>query len=206
MGKLTIDSVFSREYDMILVTMMLSAILTLFWNSDFRHHVRSGRSPRLVRKQELMAAADRHFIRRHLPPSGGWTGSSEWSLSSCCWREGRGFSEYKVDSVAGCSSLSHEQSQAAQIWREFKKRRLAVFAAILMIVEIMIAVFAPFIANDRPMAFRGVNRFEFQQFIQTVESLMAMANGESRQESGAKKSLSSSGKGPVIAGDSLRRN
>ncbi|ODA29309.1 ABC transporter permease [Planctopirus hydrillae] len=29
MGKLTIDSVFSREYDMILVTMMLSAVLTL---------------------------------------------------------------------------------------------------------------------------------------------------------------------------------
>jgi peptide/nickel transport system permease protein len=82
-----------------------------------------------------------------------------------------------------------EQTQAAQIWREFKKRKLAVYAAILMIVEIMIAVFAPFIANDRPIAFRGVNRFEYQQLIQTVESLVAMANGESRQESGAAKKV-----------------
>lgn len=90
---------------------------------------------------------------------------------------------------SGAQASRNEQSQAAQIWREFKKRRLAVFAAILMIVEIMIAVFAPFIANDRPMAFRGVNRFEFQQLIQTVESLMAMANGESRQESGAAKKV-----------------
>lgn len=90
-------------------------------------------------------------------------------------------------SSTGVQTSRSEQSQAAQIWREFKKRKLAVCAAILMIVEIMIAVFAPFIANDRPMAFRGVNRFEFQQLIQTVESLMAMANGESRQESGAAK-------------------
>ncbi|QDV30176.1 Glutathione transport system permease protein GsiD [Planctopirus ephydatiae] len=92
-------------------------------------------------------------------------------------------------SSTGVQTSRSEQSQAAQIWREFKKRKLAVCAAILMIVEIMIAVFAPFIANDRPMAFRGVNRFEFQQLIQTVESLMAMANGESRQESGAAKKV-----------------
>ncbi|MBA4031959.1 MAG: hypothetical protein C0478_13860, partial [Planctomyces sp.] len=67
------------------------------------------------------------------------------------------------------------QTQAAQIWREFRKRKLAVFAALLMVLEILIAVFAPFIANDRPLAFRGFNRFEFQALIRAADSLVILA-------------------------------
>lgn len=67
------------------------------------------------------------------------------------------------------------QTQSAQIWREFRKRKLAVFAALLMLLEILIAVFAPFIANDRPLAFRGFNRFEFQALIRAADSLVILS-------------------------------
>ena len=63
----------------------------------------------------------------------------------------------------GTNRLPVRQSQWAMIWREFCKRRLALGAGFVLIGLITASVYAPFLANDRPVYFYGVNRFEFRE-------------------------------------------
>lgn len=65
------------------------------------------------------------------------------------------------------------QSQWALIWRQFRKRRLAVACAGVILTLITISIFAPFLANDRPLMYRGVNRFEYREAIRTLREVLS---------------------------------
>lgn len=65
------------------------------------------------------------------------------------------------------------KSQWALIWNEFKKRRLAVAAAALVLALITTSVFAPFLANARPIFYVGINRFEYQEAARTLRGAMS---------------------------------
>jgi len=54
------------------------------------------------------------------------------------------------------------------IAREFGKRRLAVVAACVILSLVTISIFAPLIANDRPLYYVGFNRFEYQEAARTL--------------------------------------
>ena len=64
------------------------------------------------------------------------------------------------------------QSQWALVAREFFKRRLAVVALFMVLGLVSVSVFAPFLANDRPIYYFGINRFEFREAARTVRGLM----------------------------------
>lgn len=64
------------------------------------------------------------------------------------------------------------QSQWALVAREFFKRRLAVVALFIILGLVTISVFAPFLANDRPIYYFGTNRFEFREAARTVRGLI----------------------------------
>jgi len=49
------------------------------------------------------------------------------------------------------------------IWREFCKRRLALFAAFVILILVTSSVFAPFLASAAPIYYVGFNRFEYQE-------------------------------------------
>ena len=66
------------------------------------------------------------------------------------------------------------QSQWELIAREFAKRRLAVVAACLILNLVTISIFAPLLANDRPLYYVGFNRFEYQEAARTLRG----ANGQ----------------------------
>lgn len=65
------------------------------------------------------------------------------------------------------------QDQWTLVWREFSKRRLAVTAGVLIVVLITVSVFAPFLANDRPICYRGYNRSEYQNSFRTLTVILA---------------------------------
>ncbi len=52
-------------------------------------------------------------------------------------------------------------NQWAMIRRSFGKRKLAVFSLYLILFLITTSIFAPFIANDRPITYLGQNQFEY---------------------------------------------
>ena len=61
--------------------------------------------------------------------------------------------------------------------REFRKRRLAVAAAVVVMTLVTISVFAPLLANDRPIYFVGINRSEFREAARTLRGIVGqMAN------------------------------
>jgi peptide/nickel transport system permease protein len=64
------------------------------------------------------------------------------------------------------------QSQWAVIWRQFRRRRLAVVCAGVIVLLATISIFAPFLANDRPLYYRGVNRFEFREAVRTLREVV----------------------------------
>lgn len=64
------------------------------------------------------------------------------------------------------------QSQWALIACEFRKRRMAVVAAYVLLGLVCLSVFAPFLANDRPIVYRGCNRFEFREAGRTVRGIL----------------------------------
>jgi len=68
---------------------------------------------------------------------------------------------------------SADQSQWALIWRQFRKRRLAVACAFVILLLITVSVFAPFLANDRPLMYRGSNRFEYREAVRTMREVLA---------------------------------
>ena len=55
------------------------------------------------------------------------------------------------------------QSQWSLIWQQFKKRKTAVVALIIIVILVSSAVFAPFIANNRPLVYSGKNYFEYKR-------------------------------------------
>ena len=64
-----------------------------------------------------------------------------------------------------------EQSQWSLVLREFRKRKLAVFSGWVIIFLVAVSVFAPFIANNKPLWYRGVNRQEIDESIRTITTL-----------------------------------
>lgn len=64
------------------------------------------------------------------------------------------------------------QSQWGIVWREFRKRKLALACAGVVVCLISVSIFAPFLANDRPLFYRGVNRFEFRNSVRTYRELL----------------------------------
>jgi peptide/nickel transport system permease protein len=70
------------------------------------------------------------------------------------------------------SALSQGQSQWALVWHEFLKRRLAVAAAIVILMLITVSVFAPVLANARPIYYFGFNRFEYQEAARTLRGTL----------------------------------
>ena len=86
---------------------------------------------------------------------------------------------------AGSPEGIHE-SQWALVAREFKKRRLAVISLCVIILLATISVFAPFLANDRPLAYRGYNRFDYSESARTIRSQLNElrdSDGQSSQDS-----------------------
>lgn len=67
---------------------------------------------------------------------------------------------------------SAQQSQWALIKREFCKRRLAVAALLILVALVSASVFAPLLANDRPLYYVGINRFEFRETGRSLRGLI----------------------------------
>jgi len=70
------------------------------------------------------------------------------------------------------SAVGSHQSQWALVGKEFRKRRLAVFAAYVLLALVTVSVFAPFLANDRPIYYSGINRYEFREAGRTLRALL----------------------------------
>lgn len=68
------------------------------------------------------------------------------------------------------SASSRGQSQWSLIWREFRKRRLALVAAAVILTLVTTSVFAPFLANALPIYYFGFNRFEYQEAARTLRA------------------------------------
>lgn len=69
------------------------------------------------------------------------------------------------------------QSQWRLIWREFRKRKLAVASAGVIAILMLTSIWAPFLANDRPLYYEGVNRFRYSASLRTIEgALVRLAN------------------------------
>jgi peptide/nickel transport system permease protein len=73
--------------------------------------------------------------------------------------------------VTGPPAAVRGQSQWALVWREFRQRRLALAAGGVLAVLITLSVFAPFIAHDRPIAYLGANRFQYNEALRTLRVL-----------------------------------
>lgn len=70
------------------------------------------------------------------------------------------------------SQASAQQSQWALIKREFCKRRMAVAAWLILVALVSASVFAPILANDRPLYYVGINRFEFRETARSLRGLI----------------------------------
>lgn len=64
--------------------------------------------------------------------------------------------------------------------REFRKRRLAVAAVIIIALLIESAIWAPFLAHDRPLMYLGINREEFTQSWSTARTLLSQLSQNER--------------------------
>ena len=65
------------------------------------------------------------------------------------------------------------EGQWALVWREFRKRKLAVLCAVMVVLLATVSIFAPFIANDRPLYYVGINRFQYQEAARTTRVVLA---------------------------------
>lgn len=80
---------------------------------------------------------------------------------------------------------ANDQSQWALVWRQFRKRRLAVWSLGLIVTLGTVAIFAPFLANDRPFFYRGVNRFEYRESVRTLRELLQRLATETTEQAGS---------------------
>lgn len=74
------------------------------------------------------------------------------------------------------------QSQSALIWRQFRRRRLAVAAAVVIVLLFGISIFAPLIAQNRPLYYVGINRFEYQEALRTLRVLIGQLADEPKAD------------------------
>jgi peptide/nickel transport system permease protein len=70
------------------------------------------------------------------------------------------------------AALPHGESQWTIILREFRKRKQAVVCYVLIVLLATACIYAPFLANDRPIAYLGYNRGEYDRARQTVRTLL----------------------------------
>lgn len=61
------------------------------------------------------------------------------------------------------------QSQWQLIWKEFAKRKLALLSAAVIFVLIQVSIWAPFLANDRPLYYVGENRSAYRESLRTCQ-------------------------------------
>ena len=74
--------------------------------------------------------------------------------------------------IAGTES---PEGQWAQAWREFRKRKGALVALAVIFLLVTLAIFAPLIANDRPIVYHGANRFEYSEAARSIRAMLANA-------------------------------
>ncbi|MEX0718055.1 MAG: ABC transporter permease [Planctomycetaceae bacterium] len=67
------------------------------------------------------------------------------------------------------------QGQWTLIWREFRRHPRAVISAAVIFLLVALSVFAPFVANDRPIVYRGVDRFAYADAWRTLRTILAIA-------------------------------
>jgi len=81
--------------------------------------------------------------------------------------------------------IPESENQWKLVWREFRRRRLAVAAYYLILVLLTISIFAPFLANDRPLVYRGVNN---RQYREASRNIGAVIGGQIRAVTAGGKS------------------
>lgn len=95
------------------------------------------------------------------------------------------------------------QSQWTLILREFRRRRLAVVSAFAILVLVTLSVFAPFIANDRPLVYRGIDRFAYADALRTLRTILAVeaatAPSTATEDAGSSDAQRGSADSPRIA-------
>lgn len=69
-----------------------------------------------------------------------------------------------------------EESQWSLVAKEFKKRTGAVVAAWIILLLVTLAIFAPLLANDRPIVYRGANRYAYAEAARNIRVLLRQAS------------------------------
>jgi peptide/nickel transport system permease protein len=64
-----------------------------------------------------------------------------------------------------------EQSQWSLVLREFRKRKLAVVSWWVILLLVTVSIFAPFVANNKPLYYHGINRFDYRESLRTILTL-----------------------------------
>ncbi|MFN0197471.1 MAG: ABC transporter permease [Planctomycetaceae bacterium] len=70
------------------------------------------------------------------------------------------------------TKLPKGESQWMIVWRQFRKRKLAVASVCIIWLLISVSIWAPFIANDRPLMYVGYNRQEYQESARTARIML----------------------------------
>lgn len=69
--------------------------------------------------------------------------------------------------------MTHDgQSQWQLIWKEFAKRKLALLSAAVIFALIQASIWAPFLANDRPLYYVGANRAAYRESLRTCQGAL----------------------------------
>ena len=93
---------------------------------------------------------------------------------------------------ATAALISHSsESQWTLVWREFRKRKLAVFALGVIVLLVTVSIFAPFLAGDKPLYYVGTNRYEYRESFRTTLAVLgnlADARKSTEAEADAKDS------------------
>ncbi|HVW01782.1 MAG TPA: hypothetical protein VHB77_15630, partial [Planctomycetaceae bacterium] len=76
--------------------------------------------------------------------------------------------------------------QTSIVWKQFRKRPLAVASAILIGFFFTVSVFAPLIANGTPYWYHGVNRFEYREALRTFAGFIDQIAKNAAAENPAK--------------------
>jgi len=76
------------------------------------------------------------------------------------------------------------QSQGQLIWREFRKRKLALVSAAAILMLMLTSIWAPFLANDRPLYYVGVNRAGYANSVRTCQGALVQLATHCQQSPG----------------------
>lgn len=68
-------------------------------------------------------------------------------------------------------SIADANDQWSLVWKTFRRNRPAVLGVALISLLVTAAVFAPFLANGKPLWYRGYNRFQYQDAYRTLNYL-----------------------------------